>query len=79
MIRFITANWIWFALIGAMLLMHRGHMGHGGGCGGHGAHDHDRRTPDAAVKRTSAPDGTTDSHGEHLASAGADGRRHRGC
>ena len=37
---FLSANWIWILLIGAMLLMHLGHGGHGGhgGCGG--GHQH---------------------------------------
>lgn len=38
--QFLSANWIWFLLIGAMLWMHLGHGRHGGqgGCGG--GHQH---------------------------------------
>ena len=82
MIRFISANWIWFVLIGAMLLMHRGHAGHGGGggCGGHGSRSHDQHTQDAAADRTpGTADGTAPGHAEHPAAVGADDRRHRGC
>jgi len=32
MIEFLTANWLWIVLVGAMLAMHRG------GCGSHGSH-----------------------------------------
>ena len=36
MIEFLSANWLWIVLIGAMGAMHRGR-----GCGGHGrGHDH---------------------------------------
>ena len=79
MIRFLTANWIWFVLIGAMLLMHRGHAGHGGGggCGGHGSPAHDRHAPDTAVDRTSAADdGTTTHHSAHPAADDADRSRY---
>lgn len=39
MIGFLTANWVWILLVGAMLWMHLGHGGHSGhgghgGCGG---------------------------------------------
>ncbi|QUW85554.1 hypothetical protein SMIR_41605 (plasmid) [Streptomyces mirabilis] len=51
---FLTSNWIWILLIGAMLVMHLGHRhgGHGGGggtggCGGGGGHvGHDARQDD---------------------------------
>ena len=81
MIRFITVNWVWFVLIGAMLLMHRGHAGHGGGggCGGHGSRDHDRHTPDTAVDRTPAADGAAPGQTAHPAAAGANDRRYRSC
>lgn len=57
MIAFLSTNWIWILLIGAMLFMHLGHGGHrshgaagggkdsvggcGGGHGGHGEHPGD--------------------------------------
>lgn len=81
MIRFLAANWIWFALIGAMLLMHRGHMGRGGagGCGGHGSHGHDRH-PDNDVKpTTTAGDATPAGHPGQPTAAGAANQRHHGC
>ena len=37
MIDFLSANWVWIALVVAMLAMHRG-----GGCGSHGGHGHDK-------------------------------------
>lgn len=30
MLTFLSTYWIWFLLIGAMLLIHSGHGGHGG-------------------------------------------------
>lgn len=42
MIDFLTANWLWIALIALVVAMHRG-----GGCGSHGNHGghgrHDQR------------------------------------
>jgi hypothetical protein len=37
MLEYLSANWVWMLLVGAMLWMHLGHGGHGGhgGCGGH--------------------------------------------
>ena len=38
MLEYLSANWVWILLIGAMLWMHLGHSGHSGhsGHGGHG-------------------------------------------
>lgn len=66
MIDFLLANWLWIALIGAFVAMHRGGHGcgmHGSHGAGHGNHGHDH-------------DGTTDSsgsvaHDDHASDAGA--------
>ena len=57
MVEFITANWLWIALIVGMVLMHRG-----GGCGSHGSHaGHTKATP-ADEPRS---DRTGRDHGSH--------------
>lgn len=40
MLTFLSSNWLWIVLVGAMAFMHLGHGSHGGGrgggcCGGH--------------------------------------------
>lgn len=46
MIEFLAANWLWIALVVAMVAMHRG-----GGCGSHGHDSHEQG------KTTSGADG----------------------
>ena len=53
MLEFLSANWVWILLVGAMLWMMVGHGGHGG-CGSHGhsggqhgGHDHRHEEPGA--------------------------------
>jgi len=42
-IDYLSANWLWIALVGLMLVMHTRH----GGCGGHDGHDHKAEPHDA--------------------------------
>lgn len=54
MIGFLTANWLWILLIGAMVAMHLGHGRHGnghggGGCGGGHAARHDGHDAGAGI------------------------------
>lgn len=85
MIRFITANWIWFVLIGAMLLMHRGHRGHGGGhgggCGGHGHNQQGSADTDQRTGHEDHPAAASDRPDVERtpASSGPARTPHRGC
>jgi hypothetical protein len=71
MLTFLSTNWFWLLLIGAMLFMHLGHGGHGGGCGGHGENA-DTRTKDRAADDDSADHG---AGGVNAPSSGS-GERH---
>lgn len=75
MIRWLSANWVWLVLVGAMLWMHLGmHHGHGG---------HSRRVHGGDQVETGARQRSTVDHEGHgkpesePASTGA--HRHRGC
>lgn len=64
----LSANWLWIVLIGAMLLMH---LRHGGMHGGHRGHDHSARAKSERHEHV-APVSTE-------AESTARGQSHRGC
>ncbi len=77
MIRWLSANWVWLLVVGAMLWMHLGmHHRHGG----HSRHAHGG---DAAQVETGTPLRSAldhEGHGEPESEpASTGGHRHRGC